>query len=398
MWQLADSRFQSLVNAACPGPGSVRFAIPGEWRKSSNGSVLALAGILTTGLAVAATSALLVQPGPLARLMHADSFEGRAFASPWRHATPFSHLILPPHSASVSISFQEARNAPLTSRPDVVHARKAALASRSLSHVWKSRTGSRPRIAPTRPTSPEAPGRSSAFGGSSGSRMSAPPAQEVAGALPAFGSRQAEFAPSKAPLPASQPLRTSTTSSTSGNEIRADTSSLRLTGETSDTEQSSREWPQTATLSAHERGADLAAGTAASTHPLANATVPSSSAATEAHDPPASAEQNVWSGQPVQTSRGVEFAVRTNINGVKAGSITLLLADTELNHPQYVADNISVRLGDIVGLLAPLMRPEVAAWLNSSAASQQHVTLNDLRSHGILVSFDDDDRLVFKTR
>ena len=100
----------------------------------------------------------------------------------------------------------------------------------------------------------------------------------------------------------------------------------------------------------------------------------------------------------IQTSQGVEFAVHTKINGAPGGTLALLLADTELGRPQYLANNISIRLGDIIELLGSRMQPEFARQAKSSTAAQQYVTLNDLRSQGIVVSFDDDDRLVFKVR
>jgi len=110
------------------------------------------------------------------------------------------------------------------------------------------------------------------------------------------------------------------------------------------------------------------------------------------------ADRSAQTGHSIQTARGVEFAVQTKINGDSAGTLTLLLVDTELGRPQYLADNISILLGDLIALFGPRMQPEVVGRFSSSSAAQQYVTLNDLRSQGIAVAFDDADRLLFKTK
>jgi hypothetical protein len=100
--------------------------------------------------------------------------------------------------------------------------------------------------------------------------------------------------------------------------------------------------------------------------------------------------------RPRQTAKGIEFSVPTHINGQTVGSLGLLIGGADEQHPQYASDEISVRLVDLLNLLSSRIRPELFNKLSSSRNAQVYVTLNELRSSGIAVSFADDDSLIIK--
>lgn len=88
-----------------------------------------------------------------------------------------------------------------------------------------------------------------------------------------------------------------------------------------------------------------------------------------------------------RTGNGIEFNVPTKINGTMAGNVPLLIADKQ---------NISVKLGEILALIEPMMDKAEFAALSASSSANEFVTLNDLRAAGISVSFDKHDRLVLR--
>ena len=99
---------------------------------------------------------------------------------------------------------------------------------------------------------------------------------------------------------------------------------------------------------------------------------------------------------PTQTVRGVEFYVATRINGTPGSALSLLIPFADMDHPELISDQISVRVDDVLNLLRHRVNDKLFAQIISSKHSQKYVTLNELRSAGISVSFDHHDRLVFK--
>jgi hypothetical protein len=95
------------------------------------------------------------------------------------------------------------------------------------------------------------------------------------------------------------------------------------------------------------------------------------------------------------SARGVEFAVATLVNGAQAGRLPLLIVKTD-GRRDRPSSEIYVRVADLLGLFSARMSPQLFADLSTARAAQAFVTLNELRAHGIAVSFDDHDRLVFK--
>lgn len=88
-------------------------------------------------------------------------------------------------------------------------------------------------------------------------------------------------------------------------------------------------------------------------------------------------------------SRKVSFTVAVDVNGSPAGRLPLLIAD---------ADNISVRLADLLETVRPRMDAQLYDTLSSSRAADDYVTFNDLRAQGFSVRFDTDDRLLISLR
>lgn len=101
--------------------------------------------------------------------------------------------------------------------------------------------------------------------------------------------------------------------------------------------------------------------------------------------------------QPIRVEGGVAFAVQTSINGKSSGRLTLLVLSPNESTGEYAAKEIYLKLIDLVGLLSPRMSPELLSEITSSSHADKFVTFNDLRSHGISVSFDHNDRLVLKS-
>jgi hypothetical protein len=97
-----------------------------------------------------------------------------------------------------------------------------------------------------------------------------------------------------------------------------------------------------------------------------------------------------------QTSRGVQFTVRTVINGAAAGTLNLLIEHAMIKHPELASSDFSVRLADLVALFKPRMTSASFATLMAAVSANSYVTLNDLRARGISVKFDHHDRLAFK--
>jgi hypothetical protein len=119
---------------------------------------------------------------------------------------------------------------------------------------------------------------------------------------------------------------------------------------------------------------------------------PSSPPAPSAHS--AAQSQSITGAR--QTSQGIEFQVATRINGKDAGFLPLVVRGADANHPNEVAENISMRLSDLIGILGARMDKNQFAKLASSPHAQEYVTLNDLRSAGISANFDDGDRLILR--
>lgn len=85
------------------------------------------------------------------------------------------------------------------------------------------------------------------------------------------------------------------------------------------------------------------------------------------------------------TERGIEFATAAFVNGNSAGNVKLLIAD---------GANISVRLGDILALVAPLVEKTRYEALRTSRSANQYVTLTTLRTAGIAARLDAHDQLI----
>lgn len=102
-------------------------------------------------------------------------------------------------------------------------------------------------------------------------------------------------------------------------------------------------------------------------------------------------------GRPHQVRDGIAFEVSARVNGATMGRLSLLIAGGDIRHPEYTCDDISVRLADLLVILSPRMDQKLFQALNASQAAEQYVTFNDLRAHGIAVSFDRHDRLLLKT-
>lgn len=100
-------------------------------------------------------------------------------------------------------------------------------------------------------------------------------------------------------------------------------------------------------------------------------------------------------GSPRETWSGIEFEVSTRVRGKPAGKLVMLIANARLDYPERTANELSVKLSDIIALLSSRMGSGEVTRLMSSTHAQQYITLNDLRSSGISVSFDDHDHLVF---
>jgi hypothetical protein len=84
----------------------------------------------------------------------------------------------------------------------------------------------------------------------------------------------------------------------------------------------------------------------------------------------------------------VSLKVSATVNGGAVGRVALLIDD---------AENIQVRLSDLLAILEPELEPGLYAQLSDSQAAQSYMTLNDLRAAGIKVRFDENDRLVITT-
>lgn len=89
-----------------------------------------------------------------------------------------------------------------------------------------------------------------------------------------------------------------------------------------------------------------------------------------------------------QTGRGIQFDVVARVNGDAAGRLPLLIT----------GDAISVRLGDVLALLEPMMEPSQFAALSTSNSAGEYVPLNRLRASGIAVRFDARDQLIIGRR
>lgn len=89
-----------------------------------------------------------------------------------------------------------------------------------------------------------------------------------------------------------------------------------------------------------------------------------------------------------QTERGIQFDVAARVNGDTAGKLPLLIT----------GEAISVRLGDVLALLEPMMEPTQFAALSASSGAGEYVTLNRLRASGIAVRFDARDQLILGRR
>jgi hypothetical protein len=89
-----------------------------------------------------------------------------------------------------------------------------------------------------------------------------------------------------------------------------------------------------------------------------------------------------------QTGHDVWFDVVARVNGDTAGRLPLLIT----------GDTISVRLGDVLALLEPMMEPAQFAALSTSNSAGEYVPLNQLRASGIAVRFDARDQLILGRR
>ncbi|RYE70511.1 MAG: hypothetical protein EOP17_00450 [Rhizobiaceae bacterium] len=89
------------------------------------------------------------------------------------------------------------------------------------------------------------------------------------------------------------------------------------------------------------------------------------------------------------TNRGIEFETQAFVNGTLAGSVPLLIADGR---------NISVRLGDVLALLRPLMDKGGYDTLRAAKRANEYVTLETLRASGIAARMDVQDQLQLGAR
>ena len=89
-----------------------------------------------------------------------------------------------------------------------------------------------------------------------------------------------------------------------------------------------------------------------------------------------------------RTVPSVSLKVSATVNGGAVGRVALLIDD---------AENIQVRLSDLLSILKPELAPGLYERLSDSQAAQTYMTLNDLRAAGIKVRFDENDRLVITT-
>lgn len=90
-------------------------------------------------------------------------------------------------------------------------------------------------------------------------------------------------------------------------------------------------------------------------------------------------------GRAEESARGVQFDVAALVNGVPAGRVPLRIVDGE---------NISVRLGDLLDALRPVMDGATFETFSTSRSADEYITFNTLRASGIAVGFDGDDRLI----
>ena len=89
-----------------------------------------------------------------------------------------------------------------------------------------------------------------------------------------------------------------------------------------------------------------------------------------------------------RTVPSVSLKLSASVNGGAPGRVALLIDD---------AENIQVRLSDLLAILKPELEPGLYAQLSDSQAAHSYMTLNDLRAAGIKVRFDENDRLVITT-
>ena len=101
--------------------------------------------------------------------------------------------------------------------------------------------------------------------------------------------------------------------------------------------------------------------------------------------------------QPIRVEGGVTFAVQTSINGKSSGRLTLLVLSPNGSQGEYASKEIYLKLSDLISLLSNRMSPELLSDIESSSHADKFITFNDLRSHGVSVSFDHNDRLILKS-
>jgi hypothetical protein len=122
--------------------------------------------------------------------------------------------------------------------------------------------------------------------------------------------------------------------------------------------------------------------------PAAPASAPTPNAMAQAIAPIGDAPSGTTIDRVGQTGHDVRFDVVARVNGDTAGRLPLLIT----------GDTISVRLGDVLALLEPMMEPAQFAALNASSGAGEYVSLNRLRASGIAVRFDARDQLILGRR
>lgn len=93
----------------------------------------------------------------------------------------------------------------------------------------------------------------------------------------------------------------------------------------------------------------------------------------------------------------VELRVDTRIHRVSAGRVSLWIAEPVADDRGGPLSGFSIRVRDLLDLVKGRMDPALYDRLAGSGHGDERVGFNSLRSAGILVHFDDRDRLIFDT-
>ncbi len=410
MWRLAGSAYLLRTQTAYSGRRSPQFTVPNDLGSGSVSFAFLVARFLTTGIGIAVASGSLIQSPRLKDLWrpesHTDTSILRSESKVPRYKVQASQSIPPEWSGTPLATVPEEKNAVGSITMPARKLTAAALDSRSRNATSQPKAMTERRGLP-KPTQRLSVSETSYLSSSRASSINSNLSLNALGAVVDFSVSPARPLEANSRLttelvtPTVQPLTgyemaqvTAVEAVSLGRpepptpDLRNEISMARRTLPTLDTIEPDtpvyrRESPETI------RSGPL---------PAETEDTRSVDKLPEAYRRVKSAGRSAQTGRSIQTARGVEFAVQTKINRDSAGTLTLLLVDTELGRPQYLADNISILLSDLITLFGPRMQPEVVNRFSSSSTAQQYVTLNDLRSQGIAVSFDDADRLVFKVK